>query len=499
MLSIRYGENTLEQKNKTVGIVGAGLSSLYAACMLSKEGFKVTVFEKNEMPGGRCQIFKAEGFTFDMGPSWYWMPDLIDQLFADLGEKREDYYSIKRLDPGYQVFWKDNTSSQIPADKAQLSQLFDKLEERGGEKLDLFLKDAETKYEVAKPLMENPGLKVGELVKWEVLKNAMKLDIFKSVDKDVSRRFVSEKARSILNFPVLFLGAMPHQIPSLYTLMNYADLQLGTWYPEGGMHDLPLALEKIARDNGAEFHYGEGVEHINAQNGVVSGLTTEKRTYQFDYVISGADYHFTEQKLLPKSYRKYSEVYWDKRKLAPSSLIFYLGIGRKIDGLEHHNLFFDEDLNDHGKQIYDTPSWPEKPLFYVCAPSKTDDKVAPEGSENLFVLMPVAPELDDNEEIRQKYLDIVLERLEKHTGVDIRGDINYQRSFCVSDFKTEYNSYKGNAYGLANTLTQTANLKPRMKSKLKNMYYCGQLTVPGPGIPPAMISGKIAAKQIIRS
>lgn len=483
-----------------VGIIGAGLSSLYAACYLAKHGHEVTVFEKNSMSGGRSQTFQADGFTFDMGPSWYWMPQLIDKMFEDLGEKRTEYYELKRLDPAYRVFWNDKSHTDIPADKNALKKLFDSLESNGGETLEKFLSDAKVKYDIAtEDFLELPGLKLTELMQLKALKAAFKLDVFKSVEKDVHSRFNSDKARSVLNFPVLFLGALPGNIPSLYTLMNYADLELGTWYPENGMRDLAIALEKIARQEGVEFYFNANVESIEAKEGKAEGITVNGKLEIFDKIVSGADYHFTEQKLLPQAYRRYNEDYWDKRKMAPSSLIFYLGFDKKIEGLDHHNLFFDEDLNQHGAEIYTNPQWPSKPLFYACAPSKTDARVAPEGKENVFILMPLAPDVEDNEEIREKYLSIILNRMENHLGTSLKDQIIYKRSFCVSDFKSEYNSFKGNAYGLANTLNQTANLKPKMKSKLDGLYYCGQLTVPGPGIPPALISGKIAANQIIQN
>lgn len=483
-----------------VGIIGAGLSSLYAACYLAKHGYSVTVFEKNPMSGGRSQTFKAEGFTFDMGPSWYWMPQLIDKMFADLGENREDYFKLKRLDPAYRVFWKDRTFTDIPASKSELMDLFDTLEQNGGTTLDKFLSDAKVKYDIAtESFLELPGLKLSELMQTKALKAALKLDVFKSVEKDVHSRFKSDKARSILDFPVLFLGALPSHIPSLYTLMNYADLELGTWYPEGGMRDLAIALESIARKEGVQFVFNANVESIEEKEKKASGIKVNGEIHNFDKIVSGADYHFTEQNLLPKKFRRYDEKYWDKRNMAPSSLIFYLGFDKKLDGLDHHNLFFDEDLNRHGAEIYTTPQWPSKPLFYSCVPSKSDTKVAPEGKENVFILMPLATDIEDNEEIREKYLSIILNRMEEHLGESLVDHLIFKRSFCIADFKSEYNSYKGNAYGLANTLNQTANLKPKMKSKLDGLYYCGQLTVPGPGIPPALISGKIAANQIIQA
>jgi phytoene desaturase len=483
---------------KKIGIIGAGLSSLYAACFLAKKGHQVTVFEKNSMPGGRSQLFKDEGFTFDMGPSWYWMPDVVDKLFNDLGEKRSDYFSLNPLDPAYQVFWDDSTATAIPKDHDELVKLFDSFEDKGGDKLEKFLSDAKIKYDTAMgSFIEFPGIKITELMKFKIFKEAMKLDVLKSVEKDIANRFTSDKARNILNFPVLFLGERPGKIPSMYTLMNYADLELGTWYPEGGMNALAQALEEIAKKEGAKFHYKAIVEEILVEGDKASGLKVNGVNSDFDRIIAGADYNFVEQQLLPKKFRRYDANYWDKRKMAPSSLIFYIGLNEKISKLSHHNLFFDEELVEHGKEIYDDPKWPTRPLFYACVPTKTDRSVAPDGCENLMILMPIAPDLKDDKETRNHYYNLIISRLEKHCNESIADKVIYKNSFCINDFKSAYNSYKGNAYGLANTLRQTANLKPKMKSKLKNVYFCGQLTVPGPGIPPALISGKISAKQLI--
>ena len=483
-----------------IGIIGAGLSSLYAACKLSHAGHSVELFEKNSMAGGRSQTFSEKGFQFDMGPSWYWMPELIDNLFKELDENRADYFQLTRLSPSYRVFWNESSPTDIPANKEELFELFDRFEKDGAKKLSAFLDDAKLKYDISvSDFLENPGLKLGELLKPSLFRKALKLDVFKSVEKDICKRFTSKKARSILTFPSLFLGAMPNKIPALYSMMNHADLSLGTWYPENGMNSLAKALESIAVKNGVVFHYNCPVEGITVKNKLATGVTVNGEFKAFDTIVSGADYHHTEQILLDKEFRKYNTKYWDSRKMAPSSLIFYLGINKKVEGLIHHNLFFDEDLDLHGKEIYENPAWPVKPLFYVCCPSITDVNVAPDGMENLFILIPIATDLEDSEEIRSHYYNLVMDRIEQRTGHSIKENVIFKRSFCVSDFKTEYNSFKGNAYGLANTLLQTANLKPKIKTKLKNMYYCGQLTVPGPGIPPALISGKIVAKQIINN
>jgi len=481
-----------------VDIIGGGLSGLYAACYLSKQSAEVNVYEKNESVGGRSRTFQSDGFTFDMGPSWYWMPELIDDLFNDLGEKRSDYFQIQRLIPSYKIFWKAGQSTNMPASLSELCSLFDSFEKDGGRKLKEFLTDAKLKYEIATAdFLENPGLKWSELINLKALKNSFKLDVFKSVEKDVSKRFQSEKARTILNFPVLFLGEMPNRIPSLYTLMNYADLELGTWYPQGGMGALANALKQIAIKNGVIFHVNSPVTKFEIEKDIITKITVNEKELNVNKIIASADYHFVEQNLVPVSHRQYSESYWNSRKMAPSCLIFYIGLSKKIEGLEHHNLFFDEDLKEHGKEIYDNPQWPKSPLFYVCVTSKTDTQVAPEGCENLFVLMPIAPGITDTKEIREEYFELILARMENRLKTKIKDLIIFKRDYCINDFQDDYNAYKGNAYGLANTLKQTANLKPKITSKLKNLFYCGQLTVPGPGIPPALISGKIVAKHLL--
>jgi phytoene desaturase len=301
----------------------------------------------------------------------------------------------------------------------------------------------------------------------------------------------------LLEFPVLFLGAKPQNTPSLYSLMNYADMALGTWYPMGGMNKIVEAIVSIATELGVTFHTSANVTEIVAEDRSVLGLNYNNTFHSADVVVSGADYHHTEQSLLPKKYRNYDQKYWNTRVMAPSSLLYYVGLSRPIEGIKHHNLFFDESFDNHAVEIYDTHKWPEAPLFYICNPSKTDDSVAPKGKENLFFLVPVSTELKDNEATLKRYFNMICDRLEKHTGQDIRPYIEVFESFAHSDFISEYNSFKGNAYGLANTLKQTAILKPKCKNKkLDNLYYIGQLTVPGPGVPPSIISGKIVSQLI---
>ncbi len=484
-----------------ISVIGSGFASLAAATSLAAAGKEVHVYEKNESAGGRARKFEAEGFTFDMGPSWYWMPEVFEKYFNRFGKKVSDYYDLVRLSPSYRVYFGNNDYVDVPANKQELFELFESIEKGSSKELDIFLKDAAYKYEVGvNKLVYKPSTSIFEFANAEVIGGALKLNLFSSVAKQIDKQFKNEKLRQILKFPVLFLGAKPENIPALYSLMNYADLELGTWYPKGGMHKIVEGMVKLAQEMGVTFHYNAPVEKLNVSGAKVSGVQIHGKQIESKAVIAGADYHHVDKQLLPESKRMYSEKYWDKRVLAPSSLLFYIGVNRRVENLKHHNLFFDSDFTKHAEEIYDEPKWPSDPLFYVCVPSKTDPTVAPEGCENLFILMPIAPDLEDSEELRERYFNILLNRLKEITGEDIQKDIVYKRSYCVNDFKADYNSYKGNAYGLANTLTQTAFLKPKLQNKyLSNLFYTGQLTTPGPGVPPSLISGQVAADFMLNS
>jgi len=483
---------------KKIAIIGSGFSGLSSACYLAKEGYDVTVYEKHDSIGGRSRSYTKDGFVFDMGPSWYWMPDVFEKFFADFGKKVSDYYDLVRLSPGYRVFFSDD-QFDVPANLDDLYALFEHYEPGSTPKLKKFLKEAEYKYKVGiHDLVYKPGINISELMDLRLITGVFKLDVFKSMSAHVHKLFKNEKLRQLLEFPVLFLGALPEETPALYSLMNYADLALGTWYPMGGMLKIAEGMHALAKELGVKFETNVDIKKIEVERGLAKSLQANSTYNNFQALISSADYHFTEQTLLAPENRQYSPQYWESRKMAPSCLIYYIGVKGKIDHLLHHNLFFDEDFAKHSQEIYTHPKWPDKPLFYVCCPSKTDASVAPAGHENIFILIPVAPGLTDTEEIRQKYFKIVNDRLKAKTNFDISANLVHFRSYAPSNFITDYNAFKGNAYGLANTLMQTAHLKPSIRSKkVKNLFYTGQLTVPGPGVPPSIISGKLAAEQIL--
>ncbi|TVZ51932.1 phytoene desaturase family protein [Dokdonia sp. Hel_I_53] len=479
---------------KKIAVIGSGFSSLSAACYLAHAGHEVHVFEKNATLGGRARQLQKDGFTFDMGPSWYWMPDIFEKFFNNFGKNVSDYYQLEKLDPAYKVWFADDIVT-IGDTLDKIAVEFERIEPGSSAALEKFIKKAGVNYDIAiNDIVNKPGISPLELV---TPQTALRVNqFFRTISDDVRKAFKNKKLVSILEFPVLFLGAKPNKTPAFYRFMNYADFGLGTWHPKGGMHSVIKGMITLAEELGVHLHTNADVEQIIVDKGIAKGLLISGKTIPADIVVSGADYHHSET-LLSKEYRQYSEKYWDSRVFAPSSLLFYVGFDKKFKNLAHHNLFFDTDFDEHARTIYDDLAWPEEPLFYANFPSVNDSSMAPDGKENGFFLIPIAPGVEDNQQLRDKYFDIIMKRITKLSGEDFKSHILFKESFCVKDFISEYNSYKGNAYGMANTLKQTAFLRPNLKSKkVKNLYFTGQLTVPGPGVPPALISGKLTAQLI---
>ncbi|MDB4153430.1 phytoene desaturase family protein [Flavobacteriaceae bacterium] len=480
---------------KNIIIIGSGFSSISAACYLAKAGHTVQILEKNSTPGGRARQFKKDGFTFDIGPSWYWMPDVFEKFFGDFDRKVSDYYTLEKLDPGYEVYFDQMESIKIGDTLEKIYTAFEAEEKGSAVKLKKFIKKAEDNYNIAiKDLVYRPGISPLELVTPVTIK---KVGYFLStIKKEVTKEFKNERLAQILQFPVLFLGAKPSNTPAFYNFMNFADFGLGTWHPDKGMYSVVEGMVQMAKELGVQFSTGQNVETICVENGKATGVIANGVPIDADVVVSGADYNHSESLLKPKE-RGYTDAYWDKKVFAPSSLLFFIGLDKKVENVSHHTLFFDVDFDAHARSIYDTPEWPKDPLFYGNFPSITDSAMAPEGKEACFLLIPIGPGIEDTQEMRDQYFDMVIERLEHLTKQSIKEAILFKESFCVNDFVSEYNSYKGNAYGMANTLLQTAFLRPKLKSKkVENLFFTGQLTVPGPGVPPALISGKLVASLV---
>ena len=480
---------------KDIKIIGSGFSALAASCYLAQAGHNVTIFEKNETVGGRARQLLKDGFTFDIGPTWYWMPDVFERFFADFKKKPSDYYQLKKLSPAYQVYFDINDFVTIADNLDEIIKTFESIEKGSGQVLADFMAEAKSNYDIAiLDLVYNPGVSPLELVTLETMKKVGQF--FSNISKEVRKRFKNKKLIQILEFPVLFLGAKPSDTPSFYSFMNYADFGLGTWHPKNGMYSVVLAMQQLALELGVTIHVNSNISKINVDGKSATSLVVNGETITADIILSGADYHHTET-LLDEKHRVYSEAYWNRKTFAPSSLLFYVGFDKKIENVEHHSLFFDVDFDAHAEAIYDDPKWPKNPLFYASFPSKTDTNAAPEGKEAAIFLIPIAPGIEDTNSLRNHYFEKIITRLENLTQQSLKNNIIFKESFCVNDFIKDYNSYKGNAYGMANTLLQTAFLRPKLKSKkVANLYFTGQLTVPGPGVPPALISGKLVAELI---
>jgi len=444
-------------KKKSVIILGSGFSSLSAACYLAKAGNDVTIFEKNDTIGGRARQLKKDGFTFDIGPTWYWMPDVFDRFFSDFNKKPSDYYTLEKLNPAYSVYFGKDDAITIEDTLDKILAAFEAEEKGSAKKLQTFINRAKDNYDIAiKDLVYNPGVSPLELV---TLKTAKKVnEFFSNIKRDVRKEFKNDRLAKILEFPVLFLGAKPSDTPSFYSFMNYADFGLGTFHPKKGMYQVILAMETLAKELGVNIKTNAPVDKILTENKTAKGIVSNGGTYMADVILSGADYHHTETLLE-----------------APL------------------------DFDKHAKDIYDQPKWPENPLFYASFPSITDASSAPKDKEAGIFLIPLAPGIEDTEELRAQYFKKIIDRFENLTSQSVSQHIIFKESFCLNDFIKDYNSYKGNAYGMANTLTQTAFLRPKLKSKkVKNLFFTGQLTVPGPGVPPSLISGKLVSELITK-
>ena len=483
--------------SKKIIVIGSGFSSLSAATYLSKYGYQVTILEKNQDFGGRARQLKSNGFIFDLGPSFYWMPDVFEKYFGDFGKKVKDYYQLIRLDPAYKIFFEKNKTVSIPGSFEKILSTFENIEKGSSLKLKKFMNEAEINYSIAmNGIVFKPGFSIFELITFQTVRRVKYF--MTTIKSEVSKFFNNKKLKQILEFPVLFLGAKPENTPAFYNIMNYADFKLGTWYPKDGMYSVVKGMVRLAEENGVKLISNQNVEAIIEENNKIKGVISNGKNIYCDIVVSGADYHHTES-LLNSHQRNYSESYWDKKVFAPSALLFYIGLNKKVRNLEHHNLFFDVNFDEHASSIYNNKKWPDAPQFYVTVSSITDLKSAPENCDSFVILIPIAPGLEDNEAIRESYLEKVLTRIEEHSENKIKDSIIYKKSYCINDFKSDYNSYKGNAYGLANTLFQTAIFKPKLRSKkIKGLYFTGQLTVPGPGVPPALISGKIVSKTVMQ-
>ncbi len=487
--------------DKRVVIIGGGIGGLGTAGLFSKKGYDVTLVEKNSNLGGRANIFEAQGFRFDMGPSWYLAPDIFAHFFSLVDERVEDHLDLAKLSPSYRIFFrKDSEPLDIHSDIERDAATFEAIEPGAGEKLRAYLKQSQYQYEVAtQHFMFKNYDTIFDFLNRSVMTEGRKLSVFSKMHSFVSRFFKTKKLHQVMEYTMVFLGTSPYEAPALYNLMSHMDFNQGVFYPQGGFYELIRALARIAEKNGATLRTNSSVAEILVTDGKAGGVRLETgEVIDADIVISNADLWFTETQLLPKASQTLKEKYWKKRTMAPSAFIIYLGISEKLPSLTHHNLLFSEDWRKNFDDIYKHPNLPEEPSLYVCAPSVSDATVAPEGKENLFVLVPIASDLKIGDEERERYADQVLELIETEMNVpNLREKIEFKRIYTVENFAADYNSFKGSALGLAHTMRQTAIFRPKNYSKkVKNLYYVGAGVNPGIGTQICLISAELAYKRV---
>ncbi|MGC4047153.1 MAG: phytoene desaturase family protein [Armatimonas sp.] len=485
---------------KSAIVVGGGIGGLGAACLLAKKGYKVQLFEKNPNLGGVANTFSAEGFTFDMGPSWYLMPDVFENFFNLLGEHVEDHLTLRKLGPSYKIFFKDKDRAvELYSDLERDIPTLEAIEPGCGKALRTYLEKSKFQYDIA---LEGFVYKnydtVFDFFNAQTMVQGSKLKVFQKMNKYVESYFSTDEVQKIMEYQLVFLGSSPYDTPALYNIMSHIDFNMGVYYPMGGIHEIPKALANIARKNGAELYPASPVSKILTRNGRAYGVRLASgEEHRADLVVCNANIRHAESLLEPTE-RQFDDAYWESRTLAPSAFILFLGVEGRCPTLTHHNLIFSQDWRANFAEIFDNPVWPTDPSLYVCAPSITDPTVAPEGCENLFVLVPMAPGMTATDEQLEAYAQKTLTTMEKVMDIpNLRERIKYQRIFWAKDFIENYNNYKGTALGLAHTLNQTAILRPNnISKKVKDLYFVGANTNPGIGMPICLISAELAYKRI---
>jgi phytoene desaturase len=479
-------------------VVGSGFGGLSTACYLADAGADVRIVEKNEQVGGRASTLERDGFRFDMGPSWYLMPDVFEQFFSDFDRQPESYYGLEQLDPHYRIFFKDGDRVDMSGDLDAVRETFESYEQGAAKSFTRYLEKSQENYEVGmEHFVYEDRTRFRDFLDPRLAGYARGLTLLGSMQDHVEKYFDHPKLQQIVQYTLVFLGGSPSNTPALYNLMSHVDFNLGVYYPENGMAGVVDGIARMAEELGVDITLDTPVTALTpyAREIVVE---TSDETYRADIVVSNADYAHTEQELLAPEYRQFDASYWEEQTYAPSAFLLYLGVEGDLDPLTHHTLVLPTDWERHFDQIFEDKTWPEDPAYYVCAPSRTDESVAPVDHGNLFVLVPIAPGLEDDAETRDWYRDLVLADLAEHTGVDVRDRIVVEERFSVSDFARRYNSYQGTALGLAHTLDQTALFRPPHRSDVVDgLYFTGANTTPGIGVPMCLISGQLTAEYVL--
>jgi len=483
-----------------VVIIGAGIGGLATANLLAKAGYDVHIYEKGSMPGGRSGQFKKDGFTFDTGPSWYLMPDVFEHYFELLDTSTKKELDLIKLKPAYKVFFEKSETVTITSDLEKDAATFETIETGAGNALKKYVEKSDETYQLSlKHFLYSNFTSPTDFLHSDITKRAHRMLglATTSIDRYV-RRFVSnQRLKQILEYPMVFLGTSPFNAPALYSLMSALDFKEGVYYPRGTMYTIVERLVKLGENLGVTYHYNSSVKRIVVSSGHATGIELEGgEKVEADSIISNADLHFTETKLLTLNEQTYPESYWKKQEASPSALLLYLGVKGSIPEFEHHTLLFVEDWKANFDAIYKTKTTPETASLYISKTSQSDSGTAPKGHENIFVLVPLPAGIDLNQQQTNELTSHYFSQIKTMTGVDLESRIVSKTVFGPNDFKTEYNSWQSSMLGPSHKLSQSAFFRtPNKSKKVANLYYVGSGTVPGIGVPMCLISAELIYKR----
>lgn len=495
-----------------VVVIGGGIAGLATAALLAEEGHTATVLEARDETGGRAGSWEQDGFRFDTGPSWYLMPEVFDHFFRLLGTSAAAELDLVPLSPAYRVYFEHHdTPLDVESGRDAATALFEKIEPGAGARLSAYLDSAGDAYDLAVTRFlydtyeGTAGLRDPALLKR--LPTLAPL-LAGRLSTFVARRFADPRLRQVLGYPAVFLGGSPFGVPALYHLMSHLDLDEGVLYPRGGFTEVIGAIERLATARGVRIETGAEVAEILTTDAATTGVRlADGRIVEADVVVSTADLHHTETALLPRALQSYPEPWWERRTPSPGALLLMLGVRGGLSQLAHHTLVFTEDWRGNFDAIFGSdPRIPDPASIYVCRPSATDDTVAPDGHENLFVLVPVPAEpglgrggFDGaGDAAVEQAADAVIAQLARWCGIpDLAERVVVRRTVAPGDFEADLHAWRGNSLGLAHTLGQSAVFRPRNASpKVSGLYYAGASVLPGIGLPMCLISAELVVKRL---
>lgn len=491
---------------KKILVIGAGVAGLSAAVRLQKSGYAVTLYEKENQPGGKMNQIKKDGFTFDLGPTIVMMPEIYREVFEFCEKDPDDYIPMKKVDPMLKLYFNKEHPLTFSNDLTELMRTLEAVSAEDAQGYMAFLADIYKRYTIAKEAFITKSFRgFWDFYNPKSLWAGIRLRTFSDAYSSISRFVKDERLRKSLAFQTLYIGVSPYQGPSLYTIIPMIELFYGVYFIEGGMYTLATSLAKLFVELGGKIEYGTPVDELLIENKVAKGVRIGNEQVTADAIVCGADFPYAMQELIPDERKrgKYTNKKIKNMEYSCSCFLMYLGLDKRYPAGQLHSIYFAEDFKQNVEDLFEIGKLPTDPSFYLYRPSLMDQTLAPEGQEGLYVLVPV-PELsmyeDWSDEIIQEYRQKVLTLIkEKTLFKDIETHIVSESYMTPKDFEKRFNAYNGATFGLKPTLKQSNYYRPHNKfSATTNLYFCGSSTHPGAGVPIVMQSAKLAVEEVLR-